>query len=324
MNYSRFYAPIQKELGTVEMRLQRLLQSDDGFVSQNVAYILNAGGKRLRPALLLTAAKMCDCSGEQAIRMAMVVELIHTATLIHDDVIDGHGFRRGIATINSCCGDAISILTGDYLYSKAFEILAESDDIDIIRCVASTTNRIAKGELLQAQVQGDSSLTEDKYLSIIADKTASLISCACRMGAMLGHGSNGSIDALANYGHNLGMAFQITDDLLDFTGAENVLGKPIGSDIREGKVTLPLIHTLLSADKKDKEWIGNTLKSRVIDTTILKRIRQILEQYKGIEYSLRKAQEYVEACKKEIVLLGKSDVYETLTMIADYSLYRFC
>ncbi len=324
MNYLQLLNPVKDELDKVEQGLQQLLRSDESLANQNVAYILNAGGKRFRPALLLMAAKICNGSGELAILMAIVVELIHTATLIHDDVIDSHMLRRGIATMNSRFGDAIPILTGDYLYSKAFEVLAEAGDIEIMRCVASATNRMAKGELMQAQVQTDGNMTEEKYLSIIADKTASLFSCACRMGAMLGHTADGSADCLYKYGHSLGMAFQITDDLLDFNGAEDVLGKPVCSDIREGKLTLPLIHVMHAADGKDKEWIENTIRSGIVDSGIIKRILLMLDRYKGIEYSLLKAHEYVNACKKEIDPMGKSETSETLNIFADYSVCRVC
>jgi octaprenyl-diphosphate synthase len=322
MNYAQILKPIKKELGYVENGLQRFFRTDDGAVSKNVMHILNAGGKRLRPALLLTTAKMCDNAEKRAIRMAVVVELLHTATLIHDDVVDGHGLRRGIATMNSRFGNAKSVLAGDYLFSKAFEILANEGDVEVIRCVASTANRIARGEFIQLQVQGDCTLTEEQYISIIADKTASLFSCACRMGAMLGAAFNGAADCLAKYGHYLGMAFQIADDLLDFTGTEEVLGKPIGSDLRERKVTLPLIYTIRVADKKDKQWIESILKFKDIGAGAIKRLQTMVDRYKGIDYTLRKAQEYATLCKTEIDVLDRSEIAQMLASFADYSVCR--
>jgi octaprenyl-diphosphate synthase len=322
MNYAQICKPIKNELNDVEKGLRRLFPADDTFVSHDVAHILNAGGKRLRPALLLTAAQACNGAGKRSVRMAIAVELLHTATLIHDDVVDGHGLRRGVATMNSRCGNAISVLNGDYLYSKAFEIFANDSDIDIMRCIASTTNRIAKGELVQLQVRGDITMTEERYLSIIADKTASLISCACRIGAMMGEAFIGAADGLARFGHNLGMAFQIVDDLLDFTGSEDVLGKPVGSDLREGKVTLPLIHTIRVAGKKDKQWIENVLASRAADARAVRRMGKLVKHHEGIDYSLLKANEYVKACKKEIDIPDLREISETLALFADYSIRR--
>lgn len=317
MNPSELFKPITDQLNQVDSDLLRLLQSGDTFVSQSVARIIHAGGKRLRPALLLTSAKMCDYSGNRSVRLAAVVELIHTATLIHDDVVDNDSLRRGIPTMNSQWGGAVSIVTGDYLYSRAFEILAEYGDIEIMRCVASTTSRIAHGDLVQALARDDSSLTEEKYLSIISDKTASLFSCSCRLGAMLGRRINGEVEILSRYGYNLGMAFQITDDILDLTQEDESLGKSVGSDIREGNLTLPLIHTLRVADGKDKEWIISMLKSKAIDRNTVKRLRTMAQQYNGIEYSRKKAQAYAGACKKEISALGKSEVTDMLALFAD-------
>jgi octaprenyl-diphosphate synthase len=324
MNYSQLFKPIHRELACVDIGLQQLLRSDVSFVSKNIASILNAGGKRFRPALLLMAARLCACSGERAIQLAVAIELLHTATLIHDDVVDNHDLRRGVATMNSHCGNTISILTGDYLYSKAFEILANDGEANIMRCVASTTTRIAQGELVQVQVIGDCDLTEEKYLSIISDKTASLISCACRLGAMSGQTAPDAVDRLARYGHNLGMAFQITDDLLDITGSENLMGKPVGSDIQEGRLTLPLIYTLQSAGKQDAQWIKTTLKSRDADSGVVQELHRMVKRYQGIEYSVKKALEFVEESKKAIGSFGKSEAWESLNLFADYCVGRVC
>ena len=321
---SEIYKPIKQELEHVERRLNEFLHTGDSFVSQTIAQILNAGGKRLRPALLLISAKLCHYSGERSIKLATVIELIHTASLIHDDVIDNDMLRRGIPTINSKFGDQISVILGDYLYSLVFTILAEDQDIEVIKCIASTTSRMARGDLEQLQTQYNLNLTEEKYLSINADKTASLISCACRIGAMLGNGFNGEVDKLTRYGMNLGMAFQITDDLLDIIAEEKIFGKPLGSDIREGKMTLPLICVMRSADKRDREWIGNTLRAKQIDTHALNRMKDIIKRYNGIEYSLQKAEEYGRACKEELKSLENSESQNALNLFADYVVNRAC
>jgi octaprenyl-diphosphate synthase len=274
MNLEEIYGPVGKELEKVEENLLEFSKSGNGFISKTVSKVLSAGGKRLRPALLLASAKTCDYSGERSIRLATALELIHTASLIHDDVIDNASLRRGISTVNFQSGNRISILVGDYLYSRVFTILAEDGDLEVMRSICAATNRMAQGEITQILSKKDINLTKEQYLSIIADKTASLISCCCRMGAIIGRTSNGEIDTLTDYGLNFGMAFQITDDLLDLTGKEELSGKLIGNDIREGKLTLPLIHTMSVAGRKDKKIIEDIFKSEVeIDDGTLRRNR---------------------------------------------------
>ncbi len=321
---SILYKPIKTDLAGVERYLVELLQAEETSVSQTIPQILRAGGKRVRPALLLMSAKICKYSGERGIKLATAIELIHTASLIHDDVIDNDTLRRGIPTINSRLGDTISVILGDYIYSMVFNILAENNDIEIIRCVASTTSQMARGDLRQIQNQYKLDLSEEKYLSINADKTASLMSCSCRIGAMLGTNLNGEVETLTRYGRNLGMAFQITDDLLDLTAEEKILGKPLGSDIREGKLTLPLICVMRDGDKKDKEWIGSIFKSRSINSTELTRIRDMVKRYNGLEYSMKKAEEYGNACKQDLQSLESSEPQNSLVQFADFVLNRAC
>ncbi len=318
------YRPIRQELNVVEENLRDLLHANDSFISEAINKVLSAGGKRLRPALLLLSAKICNYSGERGIKLATSIELIHTASLIHDDIIDNDTLRRGMPTINSQLGDTASVILGDFLYSLVFEVLAEDGDIDIIRSVATTTSQMAKGDLRQVLNKFNTELTEEKYLAINSDKTASLISCACWIGAMIGKQSNGEVDILKRYGLNLGMAFQITDDLLDITADQKVFGKPLGSDIREGKLTLPLIYTMRLANKKDKAWIRDTFKSKHINKDSVDQMQDIVKQYNGIEYSVKKAEEYSNVCKKELSLLKSSDCQETLAQFADFVVERAC
>ena len=321
---NEIYKPIRQELAIVEKQLNEFLHSEDMFISETVPKILNAGGKRIRPALLLISSKICDSLGKRSIKLASAIELIHTASLIHDDVLDNDTVRRGVPTINSTWGNTIPVLLGDYLYSTVFNMLAEDEDLEIIRCIASTTSKMAIGDLRQLRSQYNLDLSEDKYLSINADKTASLMSCACRVGAMLGNGHNGEVEKLSRYGLNLGMAFQITDDLLDIVAEEKVLGKPLGSDIRGGKMTLPLICVMRNADKNDKEWIGNALRSKQVDDSSLKRIREMVRHYKGIDYCMQKAEEYGTACKDVLKTLDQSEGHNSLTLFADFVINRAC
>ncbi len=318
----KLYKPVIHQLADVEKHLHTLLHSDDPFIKQSIPQILRAGGKRLRPALLLMSAQICNFSGEQSIRLAAAIELIHTASLIHDDIIDNDNLRRGVPTINSRLGDRVSIILGDYLYSMVFNILAEIGNLEIIRCVASTTSQMARGDLCQLKHQYNMNLSEEKYLTINADKTASLMSCACRIGALCGTSFNGEVETLTRYGRNLGMAFQIADDMLDLIAEEKALGKPLGSDIREGKITLPLICVMRNGDKKDREWLSSVCKAKQVDHSTLNRIRDIVNHYNGIEYSFKKAEEYGMACKEDLKHIEESEAQNALMEFADYVVNR--
>lgn len=328
MSLEEIYGLVREELEQVERSLLEWSCSDDGFISQVVSEILNAGGKRLRPALVLISARSCNYQGERGIKLAAAVELIHTASLIHNDVIDNAGMRRGITTINSRWGDKISVLVGDYIYSRVFAVLAEDGDMEVMRSIASVTNQMTEGQLTQTLSRNDVSLSEGKYLSIIADKTASLFACSCRIGAMLGGTSDGEVEILTKYGFNLGMAFQITDDLLDLVGKEDTVGKTLKEDICEGKLTLPLIHAMRVADKRDREWMGKVFKSGQAEGDVaafapkLERMKGLVERYRGIEYSLEKAREYGEICKREIKALGRSECWNALALLPDYVVAR--
>lgn len=324
MNLEEAYRPVKKELETVEKRLFELSQSDSEEISDVVFEILHAGGKRLRPALLLAAAKACDYTGDRAVNLAVAVELMHTASLIHDDVIDAADRRRGIATINSRWGNKTAVLVGDHLYSKVVSILAEDGDLNIMKHVAAVACRMTESEMTQNRCRRDVNLTEEKYLSIIAGKTASLMSCSCRVGAMLGSVHDGEIDLLTDYGMNLGMAFQITDDTLDIIGDEEKEGKSLGRDIREGNLTLPLMYALREAGEKDRESIMNAFGSGSTAGHDLTRIMNIIIDYKAIEHSREKAKEYGRTCKEILKGLKKSEIRTSLALLADYVVERAC
>ena len=324
MNLKQIYKPIEKELETVEKRLMELQQSEKESISSVLSDILITGGKRLRPALVLIAAKICDYSGDKNIRLAVAIELVHTASLIHDDVIDNAAFRRGTATINSRWGNKVSILVGDYLFSIVLDLLATDGVLEIMRNITATTCQMTNSEMTQTLCQNDANMTEQRYLSIIAGKTASLISCSCRVGAMLGEVHNGEVDILGDYGRNLGMAFQMTDDLLDFTGDGAKLGKSPGNDIREGKLTLPFIYTMSEAGQADRQWMTDVFTSGRIDDESLARMTEIVRDCGGIDYTIEKAKQYGSACKDALKLLQQSQCSVALVNLADYVAQRAC
>ncbi len=322
MIMEEMYRPVRKEMDAVEDCLLELSRSDNMVVSEVVSRLVNAGGKRLRPALLLIGAKACGYSGERAVKLAVAVELVHTASLIHDDVVDGAGMRRGTPTVNSRWGNKVSVLVGDYLYSRMVSILAEDGDLEMIRLINGATSDMTDGEMRQTLCRRDVNLSEGDYLAVIAGKTASLISCSCRVGGMLGEHSNGEVDALARYGQSLGMAFQISDDVLDLIGREETVRKTVRRDIVEGNVTLPLIHALSVASEDERGGIARAFRAEEGD--VPDRVIELVTRHGGIEYSLEKARGYALACRQEVKGLRESACRDSLDRIAGYVVERVC
>jgi octaprenyl-diphosphate synthase len=331
MDLEHIFAKIRSELAVVEQGLREISRSENPTISSTVSGILDAGGKRLRPALLLIAAGACNGSDrdpsceesrEHATRLGVVVELIHTASLIHDDVIDNAVMRRGIPTINSRWGNRTSILVGDHVYAKVMNILAEQGNLEIMRTVSDAACRMTESEAAQSLCRDRVDITEEEYLAIVAGKTASLMSCACRIGAMLGTVCNGEADILGDYGLNLGMAFQITDDVLDIVGDEDKEGKSLGNDIREGSLTLPFIHVLGRASSADRDWVVDVFRSREADRKTLSRMKDVATSYGGIEYSLGKVKGYGEACRKGLRMLEDSEYRGLLDGLTEYVVGR--
>ncbi len=322
MKLEEIYGPLGGDLDLVEDRLRSAMRKVESEATGAIETIMNAGGKRLRPALLLFAARGCDYTGERAIALGAAVELIHTASLIHDDVVDGADVRRGVPTANSSLDNKRSVLLGDCVYTIAVEMVAADGDLDIIRSMASTAAKMARGEMIQTLCRNGAGVSEKDYLDIIATKTAALISCCCRVGALLGESRNGEVESLSEYGRNLGMAFQITDDLLDFAGDERLMGKALGNDIREGRLTLPFIRAMAEADPRDSEWMKGVFRSGRLDADIMGRMSQLVDRCSGVEYSRRRALEYTQACQRSLESLKESEVRRSLSLLADYVVSR--
>ena len=316
------FEPIREDLHAVERAFADHVQSQVQLIPTIGNYIQNSGGKRIRPAVLLMAARMLGYQGEKAVLYGSVVEFIHTATLVHDDIIDESELRRGRQAVHSRWGNDVTVLLGDFLYIKSMSMALTQDRLDTIRLLCDVTLRMIEGELYQLTKNGVVDLTEEEHFDIIRRKTAYLFAGCAKIGGMLGDATIEQQDALWDYGFNIGMAFQIVDDLLDFTGDEDVLGKPIGGDLREGKITLPIIHLLAQDDEQADALVRAVVDTRNITTDEWRTLRSLLTQYDSIEYASRKAVEYVERAKKALYAFPAGPEREALMALPDYVLSR--
>jgi octaprenyl-diphosphate synthase len=316
------YECIGGDLGKVDQEFRKNLRSDVPIISAIGEYLLLSGGKRFRAKLLLLSAKLCGYSGENHVSMASLIEFIHTATLLHDDVVDKAKLRRGIESANSKWGNEACVLVGDFLFTKCFTLMVESGNWKILHTISRATTIMAEGELEELIRTNDLSLTEEGYLSIISRKTAYLISAATQIGAILGNVSEEKEEALSKFGMDVGIAFQLIDDHLDYTSNEEEFGKKIGIDLQDGKITLPLIATLSHCNKEERAIIRKTVDSNPITKDAFFQVVEIIERYRGIQYTREQAKGYVEGAKNYLRLFPDSKEKEALCALADYVLER--
>jgi octaprenyl-diphosphate synthase len=314
------YAPIREPLAAVDDRLRHELQSRYPFVDQLVKHAFRLGGKRLRPALLLLAAKATGRVTAEHITLGAVVEMIHTATLVHDDVLDEAQLRRHVDTVNARWDNEASVLLGDYLFSHAFYLAATTESTLACRIIGRATNITCEGELRQVHSGGDLQLAEPEYLGIIEAKTAELCACACELGARYAGADEATAAALVSYGRNLGIAFQIADDLLDLIGEENAVGKSLGTDLEKRKATLPVIHLLAAATADDRATIEAILtrpdNHRVAD------LLPWLARYRSLAYAREKAEAFAAAAVADLQMLPASAERDVLAETARFVVSR--
>ena len=310
------------ELELVEAEIRRELDSPVGLIQEMGGYIAGAGGKRLRPILLLLAARLAGYQGPRSVRLGCVVELLHTATLVHDDVVDQAPLRRGRPSANARWGDDASVLVGDHLYSKSFAMLVRDNDRAVMETLARSTVSMTEAEVFQLELKRSGIMTEADYVRIITQKTASFMSACCRIGALLGGLPAVQIDALTRYGLDIGVAFQISDDSLDFVADQDRLGKAIGADLREGKRTLPLIAMLERATPTEAARVKSLLKRPGLDAEEVDEIRRYVVDHEGVEYALARAHEYARAAKADLEAFAPSEERETLALVADFVVDR--
>jgi octaprenyl-diphosphate synthase len=320
---AQMFEPIRDDLKQVEREFARHVQSQVALIPTIGNYIQDGGGKRIRPAVLLMAARMAGYSGDDAaVLYASVIEFIHTATLVHDDIIDESELRRGREAVHTRWGNHVTVLFGDFLYLKSMSLALSQDRLEIIRLLCDVTLRIVEGEIYQLTKTGEVDLTEDEHFDIMRRKTAYLFAGAAKIGAMLGTTNREQQEALWDYGLNIGMAFQIADDLLDYTGEEVALGKPVGGDLREGKVTLPIIHLLSRGDARADALIRKVAAERNVSIEDWREIRSLLAQSRSIDYAQHAAFDYIERAKTALYAFPPSDARDALMYLPDYVISR--
>jgi len=319
---AQLFEPIREDLRAVEREFALHVQSQVSVIPAIGNYVKDGGGKRIRPAVLLMAARMAGYSGERAVLYASVLEFIHTATLVHDDIIDEAELRRGRDAAHTRWGNHLAVLFGDFLYLKSMSLSLTQDNLDVIRLLCDVTLRIVEGEIYQLTKNGVVELTEEEHLDIVRRKTAYLFAGCAKIGGMLGPTTREQQDALWDYGFNIGMAFQIVDDLLDFTGEEVALGKPVGGDLREGKLTLPVIHMRDRGGPRAAALLRKVVEAREVSLDEWHEIRALLTQTRSIEYASRVASDYVERAKKTLYSFPSSGARDALMFLPDYVVSR--
>ena len=312
---------LRDDLMAIEIELGRDSVSTVDTITEIAEYLRVGGGKRIRPSLLLLAARCLGYTGSGMIRLGAVVELVHTATLVHDDIIDGADTRRGRPSANTTWGNEKCVLAGDWLYMQAFHIALEERNFKVLDLLIGLTQQMVEGELLQIQKLGRP-VSEHEYYDLIFRKTACLFSVSMQLGATLAGATNAQLESMAHYGRSVGLAFQIVDDVLDLTATEDVLGKPVASDLREGKTTLPVIHALEHGTHADRERILHVLEDGGFLRTTREEVQEILHRNGSVEYAMAAADRYAEQARESLILLEETEFKRALLWVPDFVVAR--
>ncbi len=313
---------VEDDLAAIEQALAENLDPHFDLVQQVAGHMLFAGGKRLRPLLMVLAARICGYEGRDRAKVAVIFEYLHAATLLHDDVVDGAELRRGQKAAHHVWDPPTAVLTGDFLLARSLSLAVRTDLPQVIQTIAAITEMMSQGEIQQLARKGDTTLTEETYLDLIRCKTAVLFQGACRVGSLIAAATPAHIQALSDYGHHLGMAFQMADDLLDYIQDTAALGKKMGADLREGKLTLPVIYALARANGDDGHWMTDLIGRQAFSTHEFERFTKMLKQYGGIDYTRQCAVRHIETAKAALKTFESSAAHQTLLHIADYALER--
>jgi len=322
-SYLRLKNLVGARLDEVTQRIRYKLASEINLIHKMTEYHIKSGGKRIRPLLTLASAKLCGYkNGNRDINLAACIELIHNATLLHDDVIDNSDLRRGVKTANSIWGNQSSILVGDYLFSRCFEMMVEDGSQEVLELLSSTSSKIAQGEVLQLEYKGEIDLLEETYFNIINMKTAALFASAAKVGACLGNKSKKEKDALESYGKNLGLAFQIADDALDYFSSKKIFGKEIGKDFYEGKTTLPLIIIFQRGNNEERSFLKEIFKKKKRSEDDFSETLALINKYKAVQASFKRAEYFVNVSCDALGIFQLSEEKNVLQNLTEFSLNR--
>jgi len=313
---------VRQDLAEIEVALTENLKPYLPMVSHVAKYIMFSGGKRIRPLLMILSARLCGYKGDYDKTLSVVFEYLHAATLLHDDVVDDADVRRGNPVAHSIWGTPATVLVGDFLLARSMAIAAETDSLPIIDVLADTTAQMSEGEIHQLLHKGDLTVNEKDYMEVIGRKTAHLIRAACQVGALLARAPEEQVQALAEYGYQLGIAFQMADDLLDYTADTKVIGKPIGTDLKEGKLTLPVIYALNRATGEDRRRLEIIIQDTDITEADFETVLGLIKKYGGIAYTRERAQEHIEQAKTCLDIFSASKPRTLIEHLADYVLVR--
>lgn len=318
----RILFKVKADLEEIETALAQNLNPYLDLVSETAQHILFSGGKRLRPLLMVLSARLCGYNGNQDKFYSTIFEYLHAATLLHDDLVDGASIRRGKPVAHSIFGNSTAVLVGDFLLARGLSIAAKTKNIKVIEIIAGITENMSQGEIHQFLKKERFDLTQNEYMEIIRRKTAVLIQGACHVGALLADAPFEHQNALSEYGYNVGIAFQMADDLLDYTADTTLLGKAVGADLREGKLTLPVIHAIENAPAESRQTIKQIIQNKDFSPGEFQILLEMLKHYGGIDYTRKQATEFIEKAKNAIRIFEPTQTRETLMDIADYALKR--
>jgi len=320
MDFKSVQSLVAEDMDGVNTAIRQYLHSDVALISQMANYIINSGGKRLRPILAILCARACDYSGEKHCLVAAIIEFIHTATLLHDDVVDESSLRRGHETANAIWGNESSVLVGDFVFSRSFEMMVDVGEMRVMEILARASNTIAEGEVMQLLNCNDPDTTEERYMMVIQSKTAKLFEAACQLGAILAGQNNEIEKACASYGTHIGTAFQLKDDLLDYQASPEEMGKNIGDDLAEGKPTLPLIYALKNSNGSTAEMIRDAIinggKQHMQD------IMQVIEATNAIAYTEESANKQAQIARQQIERLPSNKYRDALIELTNFAITR--
>jgi len=313
---------VADDLKHVNDIIVRRMHSPVPLIPELAGYLVASGGKRLRPVLTLASARMCGYRGERQAALAACVEFIHTATLLHDDVVDESDLRRGQASANAVFGNKASVLVGDFLFARAFQLMVEDGSLDVLRILSNASAVIAEGEVLQLTTSNDTETSEEAYLEVIKAKTAELFAAACRIGAVVAGRPSTEEDALRSYGLNLGIAFQLVDDVLDYSAVQARLGKTIGDDFREGKITLPVVLAFRRGDEEERAFWRRTMEQMVQEDGDLERAIELMNRHNALRDSVERARHYGAVARDALGLFPSSTEKRALLDVIDFVVDR--